>query len=153
MSRNETNAFVRRRCVGDAPRQRRRMQQMAPSFPRTFFVGSYNQKRWYGTLYYDVKHGHGDGEEGLACLGEAIHENVRAVAVPRGGDAPSRLCPTIHSSWTLRFSTIDSFPCDLKETVIVMGLQRRWRFRMRCIHGVYYSHRFVDDLTPPRRRQ
>jgi hypothetical protein len=62
----------------------------------------------------------------LACLGEVIHENVRAVAVPRGGGAPSRLCPTIHSSWTLRFSMIDSFPCDLKETVIVMGLQKRW---------------------------
>jgi len=88
----------------------------------------------YPILFYDVKHGHGDGEEGLACLGEAIHENVRAVAVPRGGGAPSRLCRTIHSSWTLRFSTIDSFRCDLKETVIVMGLQRRWRFGMRCIH-------------------
>jgi hypothetical protein len=62
----------------------------------------------YPILFYDVKHGHGDGEEGLACLGEAINENVRAVAVPRGGGAPSRLCPTIHSSWTLRFSTMNA---------------------------------------------
>ena len=39
----------------------------------------------YPILFYDVKHGHGDGEEGLPWWSdEAIHENVRAVAVPRG---------------------------------------------------------------------
>ena len=76
-------------------------------------------------------------------------ERKRAVAVPRGraGDAPSRpsrlpndrlvLDVTIqHDCW---------FPCDLKENVIVMELQRRWRFGMRCmIDGCFHSLARLD---------
>ncbi len=42
-----------------------------PSYRLRWIIQSETMIR-YPILFYDVKHGHGDGEEGLACLGEAM---------------------------------------------------------------------------------
>jgi hypothetical protein len=70
----------------------------------------------------------------------------RCSAWRAGGAPPSR------PSWLLNDPLVldvtiqhDWFPCDLKENVIVMGLQRRWRFGMRCmIDGYFHSLARLD---------
>jgi len=76
MSRNETNAFgaaaLAMRRVSDEECNKWRLLSLVPS---SLDHTSITMIRY--PIFYDVKHGHGDGEEGLACLGEAMKRSTR----------------------------------------------------------------------------
>jgi hypothetical protein len=123
------------------------VSQLPNCTPLLFRLGCRGYKR---LIHYDVKHGLTWWTGGLGLVKRSTRTWGRSLFRVEGG-APSRLyrlCPTIHSSWTLRFSTIDSFPCDLKETVIVMGLQKRWI--LEC--GAFMEFITLIDLSMTWRR-